>query len=394
MFTNLPKRNMNYLGFSSQDLTQKGAIHTAREISQQPSLWGSIWVSMNIKQPDLKKFFDEIRGYQRIILTGAGTSAFIGLSLRGVFQRHTGIVTEAISTTDLVSHPHDYFIADVPTLLISFARSGNSPESVAAVSIADELCNVCHHLVITCNASGSLAKHAVKGKKFVFTLPEEANDQSLAMTSSYSGMLLAGKLVAHISNLNSLEKSVASIVEYAEKSINYFASEIQQLSLLDFKRAVFLGAGPFYGTATEGHLKLQELTDGKVICKNDSFLGLRHGPKAVIDKSTLVVYFFSNNKYAFQYERDLVQSMKKGNTPMAELCITESQQQGIDIDHSFSFSENGSKVDEEFMAVASIVPAQLLAFYKSLNLGLKPDSPSVSGSISRVVEGVHIYGIH
>lgn len=385
---------MTYLGFSTQDLIQKGAIHTAREISQQPALWSSIWVSMNIVQPELKKFFFDITGYQRIILTGAGTSAFIGLSLRGAFQRQTGIVTEAISTTDLVSHPHDYLLENVPTLLISFARSGNSPESVAAVSIADELCKTCHHLVITCNASGSLAKYSVKGKKFVFTLPEEANDQSLAMTSSYSGMLLAGKLIAHLDDLQSLEKSVASIVKYAEKSINYFAPEIQHLAEIDFKRAVFLGAGPFFGTATEGHLKLQELTDGKVICKNDSFLGLRHGPKAVIDASTLVVYFFSNNKYAFQYERDLVISMKKGNSPLAEICISESQPDGVNIEHTFTYSENGSKVDEEFMAVAAIVPAQLLGFYKSLNVGLKPDSPSVSGAIHRVVEGVHIYDIH
>ncbi len=385
---------MTYLGFSTQELIQKGAIHTAQEIAQQPALWGKIWASIDTQRPELKKFFTAAVGFKRIILTGAGTSAFIGLSLRGVFQRNTGIVTEAISTTDLVSHPHDYFIADVPTLLISFARSGNSPESAAAVSLADELCHTCHHLVITCNAAGSLAKHPVKGKKYVFTLPEEANDKSLAMTSSYSGMLLAGKLIAHLEDHSATEKSVSSIIKYAEKSINYFASEIQQIAKLDFKRAVFLGAGPFFGTATEGHLKLQELTDGKVICKNDSFLGLRHGPKAVIDSSTLIVYFFSNNQYAFQYERDLVASMKKGNAPLAELCVTESQPAGINIEHCFSFSENGSKVDEEFMAVSSIVPAQLLAFYKSLQLGLKPDSPSVSGAISRVVEGVQIYGIH
>lgn len=385
---------MTYLDFSTQDLIQKGAIHTAQEIAQQPALWGRIWAAINAQKPELKKFFTEAGPYKRIVLTGAGTSAFIGLSLRGVFQRRTGIVTEAISTTDLVSHPHDYFLSEVPTLLISFARSGNSPESVAAVALADELCRTCHHLIITCNATGSLAKHSVKGKKYVFTLPEEANDKSLAMTSSYSGMLLAGKLIAHLDDFDKTEKSVAGIVKYAEKSVNYFASEIQQLATLDFKRAVFLGAGPFFGTATEGHLKLQELTDGKVICKNDSFLGLRHGPKAVIDSSTLVVYFFSNNPYAFQYERDLVLSMKKGSAPLAELCITESQPAGVGIDHCFSFSENGSKVDEEFMAVSSIVPAQLLAFYKSLQLGLKPDSPSVSGAISRVVEGVQIYGIH
>ncbi|MBY0435121.1 MAG: SIS domain-containing protein, partial [Cyclobacteriaceae bacterium] len=281
----------------------------------------------------------------------------------------------------------------IPTLLISFARSGNSPESVAAVTLADEICVACNHLIITCNADGRLAKYKTRKEKYVFTLPAEANDQSLAMTSSYTGMLLAGKLIAHNDSFEDTRKSVSVITTYAEKAITFYADEIKQVAELNFKRAVFLGAGPFLGTATEGHLKLQELTDGKVICKNDSFLGFRHGPKAVIDETTLVVYLFSNNKYSLQYEKDLVGSMKKGKHPLAEIGISESVVENVKLDYSFTFSENGFSVDEEFMTLCSIIPAQLLGFYKSLHLKLKPDAPSETGAITRVVEGVHIYSI-
>jgi tagatose-6-phosphate ketose/aldose isomerase len=385
---------MQYLGISTSELEAKGAIHTAKEISQQPVLWEKIYAQFLQEAPALHAFFQKSGGFKRVIITGAGTSAYIGLSLRGAFQRTLHVLTEALSTTDLVSHPKDYFIHDVPTLLISFARSGNSPESVAAVTLADEFCKTCHHLIITCNPEGLLARHTVRGNKYVFCLPSEANDKSLAMTSSYSGMLLVGKLIAHLDSLDQLAKSVSVITNYGHKSIQYFATEIQQLANVDFKRAVFLGAGPFFGSATEAHLKLQELTDGQVICKNDSFLGFRHGPKAVIDTTTLVVYLFSNNAYSLQYERDLVASMKKGHQPLLEVSISESRVEGIDLQHSFTFSENGFRVDEEFMAIASIIPAQLLAFYKSLQLGLTPDSPSVSGAITRVVEGVNIYTIH
>lgn len=347
---------------------------------------------MEAEQSGIKLFLNNA-GFKRIILTGAGTSAFIGLSLRGAFQRSTAITADAISTTDLVSHPGDYFHPDIPTLLISFARSGNSPESVAAAKLADETCKKCYHLIITCNVEGQLAKYKSRHEKYVFELPPEANDQGLAMTSSYTGMLLAGKLVTQLSCFESTRNSMAVITKYAEKALMFYADEINQLSKLDFKRAVFLGSGPFFGTATEGHLKLQELTDGKVICKNDSFLGFRHGPMAVIDETTLVVYFFSNNKYSLQYETDLVEAMKKGKRPLAEIGISESSIEKIQTDHSFTFSENGFEVDEEFMAVCSIIPAQLLGFYKSLQLGLKPDSPSETGSITRVVEGVQIYSI-
>ena len=187
---------MKYLGIDSVDLHLKGGIHTAREIEQQPELWGKIYKQIDSEQHSIQSFLNEILPKtKRILIAGAGTSAFIGLSLRGVFQRNFNIATEAISTTDLVSHPKDYFHADISTLMISFARSGNSPESVAAIALADELCGTCHHLIITCNAEGTLAKYSSKAVKYIITLPPESNDQSLAMTSSYSGMLLTGHRV-------------------------------------------------------------------------------------------------------------------------------------------------------------------------------------------------------
>jgi tagatose-6-phosphate ketose/aldose isomerase len=384
---------MNYLGLDESSLLKKGAIHTAKEICQQPQLWKKIHENISSKQTQIQEFLDDaLSKSSRILLTGAGTSAFIGLSLRGVFQRETGLITEAISTTDLVSHPRDYLIRDVPTLIISFARSGNSPESEAAVVLADELCSTCFHLIITCNPDGRLANYAAKNK-FVFTLPKESNDQSLAMTSSYTGMLLAGLLIAELDKIAFANSAIHTLARYGEKIIAYYADDLKQLAEKDFTRAVFLGSGLLFGTATESHLKLQELTDGQVICKMDSFLGFRHGPKAVINRSTLVVYLFSNDEYVLQYEKDLVRSMRKGNPPLLEIGIMESEVKDVLLDQSFILSENGLPLREEFLAVCYILPAQILSFYKSLHLGLRPDTPSDSGAITRVVEGVQIYSL-
>jgi tagatose-6-phosphate ketose/aldose isomerase len=385
---------MKYLGIELPTLIEKGAVHTAKEISQQPELWTKIWEEVNNNHDCLQKFLNgAYKDSKRIILTGAGTSAFIGLSLSGLFQRATGILTEAIATTDLVSHPKDYFQPETCTLMISFARSGNSPESVAAVDLANELCRDCFHLIITCNPEGKLATMGSLEKKLVFTLPKEANDQSLAMTSSYTGMLLAGILIAHLGDLQAARKSVDIISGYGKKIIDYYAAELRKIAGSNFKRAVFLGSGPFFGTAKESHLKLQELTDGKIICKEDSFLGFRHGPKAVIDDATLVCYIFSNEDYVLQYEKDLVNSMKKGHRPLLEIGIMESVLPNIDLDHILYLSENGRKVKEEYLGVCSVLPAQILGFFKSLELGLKPDNPSATGAITRVVEGVQIYDL-
>lgn len=383
---------MKYLGMELPALIEKGAIHTAREISQQPDLWQKVWKDVDGQQGSLRKFLRvALSDSKRIILTGAGTSAFIGLSLSGILQRKTGFITQAIATTDLVSHPKDYFFPGMPLLLISFARSGNSPESVAAFTLAEEISKRCYHLVITCNPEGKLARHGREDRKFVFALPREANDESLAMTSSYTGMLLAGILISKLDELDEAKKSVDILTGYGRKIINYYGDDLAKIARQDFTRAVFLGSGPFFGTAKEAHLKLQELTDGKVICKEDSFLGFRHGPKAVIDRSTLVCYIFSNEEYVSKYEKDLVRSMKKGHPPLLEIGIMENILPGISLDHIFYLSENGCRLKEEFLAVCSILPAQILGFFKSLQLGMRPDTPSQTGAITRVVEGVQIY---
>jgi tagatose-6-phosphate ketose/aldose isomerase len=385
---------MTYLGMELSALDQKGAAHTAREISQQPELWQKIWQEIDAQKPALHHFMaTALASSQRIILSGAGTSSFVGNSLRGIFQRKTGLLTEAIATTDLVSHPKDILQPEIPTLLISFARSGNSPESVAAVSLTQEICAKSFHLVITCNPEGKLATHGVGENKYVFLLPQEANDKSLAMTSAYTGMLLTGILIARLDDLQAAKRSVDVLTGYGRKIIDYYAAELAGIAAMNFQRAVFLGSGPFYGTARESHLKVQELTDGKIVCKEDTFLGFRHGPKAVVDDATLVCYIFSNDPYASRYERDLVESMRKGHAPLVEVGIMENRLPGMHLDHILYLSDNGHGLSEEFLTVCYSLPAQILAFYKSLHLGFRPDSPSDTGAITRVVEGVQIYDL-
>jgi D-galactosamine 6-phosphate deaminase/isomerase len=384
---------MNILGYHKEELINNNSQFTASEISQQPGVWRKIWESVVGQKDSIKDFLaTAAANSDAIILTGAGTSAFIGLSLRGVFSKSTQKITEAISTTHLVSHPTDYISKKHTVLLVSFARSGDSPESKAVIELADKYSKECYHLIITCNPEGELAKGHTKNGKFVFLLPEEANDKSLAMTSSYSGMLLAGILIARINEIESLENQVNILVNRGEHLLSQSA-RFKEIAEKDFTRAVFLGSGPLYGTAKESHLKLQELTDGQVICKHDSYLGFRHGPKAVIDQSTLVFYLFSNKEFVQQYERDLVTSMHQNTKALCEVGVMESPIEGIDLTYMFIMGTGSEPLDEELLAVCSILPAQMLGFHKSIALGLSPDQPSKSGAISRVVEGVHIYDL-
>lgn len=383
---------MKYLNIDEAILKESGAFFTAKEISGQPELWMNIFEKVVAEKAEIMSFLDDVlKKTKKIILTGAGTSGYIGYSIEGVFQRTNKITTISIPTTHLVSHPQDYFDPKLSTLLVSFARSGNSPESVAAVKLADKYCDECYHLVITCDTEGNLAKYNFKNNSYVFILPAEANDKSLAMTGSYSGMLLSALLINDIKKIASLREIVETLQIYGHKILGEYLDAIKKVAGLPFKRAVFLGSGPQYGTAMESHLKLQELSDGQVICKNDSYLGFRHGPKAVVDGDTLVVYYFSNRKDVFRYERDLVIGMENGNKPLFQLGISEGVLEDINIDEKFVLSNESKSIGEEYLSVSNILLGQLLGYYKSLAIGLHPDSPSQSGAISRVVQGVTIY---
>ncbi len=382
---------MNNLESIQHSLIKSG-VHTEREIWGQPDLWQKVYEQTINEKQQIVLFLQQALSNENlnIILTGAGSSAFIGLSLIGTYKRHLKRNAAAVATTDLVTHPLDFLPADSPVLLISFARSGNSPESVAAVRQADQLCSKVYHLIITCDASGNLANYKTDSMSYRFVLPEDANDKSLAMTGSYSGMLLTGILIARIKEIDILGKQVSIVSNYARKLLAH-SEKFKQIADIKFNRAVFLGSGPLYGTAIESHLKLQELTDGKVICKQDSFLGFRHGPKVVIDHKTLVFLLFSNQAQVLLYEKDLLNELNAGTKPLYLAGLIESENLTGELDALFVLSETGVQLDEDFLPVCSILPAQIISFYKSLQLGLDPDKPSASGTISRIVKGVVIY---
>lgn len=373
-------------------LEELGAVNTAREIASQPDLWEKIYKQISTDKERISSFLRSATpGVSRIILTGAGTSAFIGLSLNGIFRKNLKIHTDSVATTDLLSHPENHFFENESIILVSFARSGNSPESTAVTTLADKLCKSCSHLIITCDETGQLARFETTSQKLVILLPPSSNDKGLAMTGSYTGMLLCGLLIARLEEIDKLKGQIEILRNYGQKILDQYACKLKEIASIDFKRAVFLGSGPFYGTATESHLKLQELTDGNVICKNDTYLGFRHGPKAVTNETTILIFIFSNNPYVRQYEKDLVFSMKKGKKPLLTIGIFETPVDGLEFDLEIELSDKGSQVDEEFLTVCNILPGQLLGYYKSLDLGLRPDNPSESGAISRVVEDVTIY---
>ncbi len=367
-------------------------LHTHREIKQQPRVWREAYNMVRARKADIAAFLGRFlnQGYE-IVLTGAGTSAYIGDALEPALFDTRFRRAKAIATTDILTAPEFYFDQQSKVLLVSFARSGNSPESVGTVKAVEKAAGKVAHIFITCNPEGQLAQ--TKGDNILtLLLPPETNDVSLAMTSSYSTMLLVCSLIAHIDTIEEQGAYIDAIADAVANAIDRYEDAIKEIASRKFNRAVFLGSGPLKGVAEESRLKLQELTDGAVMCAYDSFLGFRHGPKAIVKADSLMVYLFSPKEYIQRYERDLYKQVTANNKVTANVAIClqrpNMDMSACDLCIELGFPEN---IPASYGCVAYVFVAQLLGYYKSLDCGLCPDSPSVSGNISRVVEGVTLY---
>ena len=372
---------------------------TFKEIHQQPAMWRKEMDALLAKKAEVSAFMHKyLTSETNVVLSGAGTSAFIGDALQPV-MRDMWRNVRSVATTDLITHAACLLDKDRPLLLISFARSGNSPESVGAVNLANKICKNVAHVYITCNANGKLAMQAkeaaAKGESniLLLQLPEETDDKSLAMTSSFSTMLLTCLMLGRIDRLDQDVAMIEKVAQNAEAVIANYEEQLKEIAERPFERGVFLGSGALKGIAEECHLKLQELTDGAVVCKFDSFLGFRHGPKAVVNDKSIVVYLMVDDEKVQRYERDLVRQVDANNKPVAQVIVIAGKKpalEGVKADLVVQMP-HGPGENDFYGIVAYVLVGQLLGFYASHAHGLNPDAPSVSGNIHRVVEGVTIY---
>lgn len=381
---------MRYLQLDETALNRAGALWTAREIAQQPQSWIRTLDLLRQHAAPIADFLAPLLAQHdlRIILTGAGSSAFIGECLAPLLMQQLGRRVEAIPTTDLLSGPHQYFQPDVPTLLVSFGRSGSSPESVAVVDLAERLLRECHQLVFTCNEQGTLYQRcSERGNSLAILLPPETHDQSFAMTSSFTAMMLAASLVFH-----RLENAagVARIARGAGEVLEQHNATLRTLTAESYSRVVYLGSNGFKGLAREAALKLLELTDGKVIGTFDSPLGFRHGPKTIVTGDTLLFVFMSNDPYTRRYDLDLLRELRSEALAGRVIAITAQDHDAVTEGEHLHVPHLADAPDGD-LYFPYIVCGQLYAFHRSLAVGNTPDQPSNSGTVSRVVSGVTIH---
>jgi tagatose-6-phosphate ketose/aldose isomerase len=392
---------------SSAEQQDGGYADTLREVLQQPATWRG--TAALLRQPAVREQLARAMSPRpaHLVLTGSGSSMYIGECLAPTLRAGLGISAQAIAAGTLLTHWRGVLPAE-PGLLISLARSGDSPESCGVVDRLLADAPAWRHLVITCNANGKLAtRYKHDPRVSVVVLDERTNDRSLVMTSSFTNLLLASSGLLLGSEDELAEAAVDRLAAVVERIFEQQADRLAALAARDIEAAVYLGSGGAIGAAHETALKMLEMTGGKVITMAETFLGLRHGPMSSIRASTLIVGLLSPDPAVRGYELDLLRELSRKGLGMAKLLVGEQvpadviAQGDVVIDlhglghegpgHDSTGHESGGHAGELPALLAGVVVGQLLAMFRCLRLGDRPDTPS-QGVLTRVVQEFTIHG--
>lgn len=388
-----------FFGESLDYYEQKGCKHTATEIRQQPEMWRRTAASLLARKEEISAFMNQVMAIDglRIITTGAGSSAFIGESMQLMLANEMGLRSENIHTTDIISIP-DSVLYDVPTLLISYARSGESPESLAACEFAAKKIKNLYEVIIVCDKNSTLGKAGIgSDRKLLLDMPPETCDKGFAMTSSVSCMALATWCLFHHEEMKTYAGYINALADSMDGDIDAIANMCKEIVKLDYRRLIWLGSGALRGLAREASVKSMEVTDGYVHAGYDTPTGFRHGPKTVINDETLTIHYLNNQAYTSQYDIDFINEMiaqKKGNKIVTvKPDNMKDAVTGEDYEVVYQMPKELPANTEMGAYIKSLVFSQMLSMFKSLEKGYTTDSPSVKGDVNRVVQGIVIHNI-
>lgn len=210
-----------------------------------------------------------------VVITGCGTSYYLAQTLACAFNAQ-GQPAVAVPGAEWARRPECYLADTSDILVIGLSRSGTTTETVQAIRASRT--RGWKTLAVSCEPNATILLAADQAL-YLPTDPREG----IVMSVSASLMLLGGLRMAGLT-------LPAGLVPAAQSALMQM-DEGAGLLLKGRSHFVYLGAGENYGVATEGCLKLQEMS----ISYSQAFhpMEYRHGPVSLIDDKSLVVMIYS-----------------------------------------------------------------------------------------------------
>ena len=386
----VPPNIRRLLENTKSEQQSQGYFDTLREICQQPATLLTTCDCMCNAASALNTI---LSGARALTLTGSGSSEYAGECVRLALQADLGRTVQTVGSGTILTQGTNAIGAERPALMISLARSGDSPESVGAVSFLLDKDPAIRHLILTCNSKGKLAERfSGDPRVLVIVLDERTNDRSLVMTSSFTSLVVAARFAGLSNSPDTYRSLTLRLSRLLTGLMERHLGTLARIAAIGFERAVFLGSGTRYGSAREAALKMLEMTAGAVSTLPETYLGLRHGPMSYVHDDSLIVCFLSSHPTVRAYETDLIRELNRKQLGLAKVIVGDGIARDLLSDRDFAIECPGlCEVGDENAPVVDVVVGQLLAFFRCLKQGLRPDSPSESGVINRVVESFELH---
>jgi glucosamine--fructose-6-phosphate aminotransferase (isomerizing) len=334
---------------------------THEEILSQPAAWSAALEVIAANEKELSAL--SLGPYRQVLFTGCGSTYYLGLAAAALLQELSGQSARALPASELWLNPRSSY-SNGRTLLVALSRSGETSETLQACGdfLADSRGDL---LTLSCYPDRPLT---ALGK--VNLVLESGQERSVAQTRAFTVLYLATvALAVRWAGAKVLLEGLRSLPEHGARLLDSTASiaaELGQDTTLD--RFYWLGSGSRYGLACEVSLKMKEMS--LTHSEPFHFMEFRHGPKAMIARSSLVVGFQSSS--TAEHEAAVLEEVRAIGG--RSLTVAEDR-----ADVQFR-----SGLDESIRNVLYLPVGQLLAFERALSKGLDPDQPHNLDSVVKL----------
>jgi glucosamine--fructose-6-phosphate aminotransferase (isomerizing) len=305
----------------------------------------------------------------KVWITACGTAYHAGLVARDVFEKSLRIPVE-------IDYAHELRyrdpLIDPGTLTVAISQSGETADTLAAARLAKERGS---RLLAITNVVGSTLSRDADDVLYTRAGPEIA----VASTKAYVAMLIGEYLLAlalgrqrgSISNerLAALSAELWTLPDKAGRVIEHDAAVADIAKrFADTTDVYFIGRGLDYAVATEGSLKLKEISymHSEAMPAGE----LKHGTLALVTEGTPVVVIVTQ-QHLYDKTISAVQEVKARGAHVLALAYDDDPQIDKFVDEVLRIPRT-----VDFLSpVLSIIPLQLLAYHTARVLGHDIDMP-------------------
>ena len=346
-----------------------------KEIMEQPQAVASAMrerVNFETRLVDLPDFPlspQEIADLDRVMFIGCGTSLNAAQVGRHLVERYSGLPAEAESASEF--RYRDPYIGP-RTLVVSIGQSGETADTVAAMQMVKDKGG---KLITICNSEGSQASRIADGTLYMRAGIEIGVASTKTFVASLTilnllaiflgqsrGVLDTAKGQELVDGLAQVPRLLGDLV--ANGAVyQHLAQEYAQ-----FDNFLFLGRGINAPIATEGALKLKEIS--YIHAEGYPAGEMKHGPIALIDNAMATVALAPKD---FLYDK-VVNNVKevKARDGRVLAVLTEGDSQlSADVDHALYIPE----APEHLIPLLITVPLQMLAYHIALLRHRDVDQP-------------------